>query len=164
LKLKCDEPLSNLAFNFNLRRYSKVLMTLLIFAAAAFPMMSQFSVFNEVLGYDTVEMINIGEYTRTFTGLRFASDAKVFQEHTTLGIVDTVNKWGQEQRREVSLTNGYGLLALLQRYPPLAQLATSTVPSGGMALSSALADAAAAVAVPFDKKRAKAGGGACFDV
>jgi hypothetical protein len=24
LKLKCDEPLSNFAFNFNLRRYTKV--------------------------------------------------------------------------------------------------------------------------------------------
>jgi len=27
LKLKCDEPLSNFAFNFNLRRYSKVLLS-----------------------------------------------------------------------------------------------------------------------------------------
>jgi len=27
LKLKCDEPLSNFAFNFNLRRYTEVLVT-----------------------------------------------------------------------------------------------------------------------------------------
>jgi SpoVK/Ycf46/Vps4 family AAA+-type ATPase len=26
LKLKCDDPLSNVAFNFNLRRYHKVLL------------------------------------------------------------------------------------------------------------------------------------------
>jgi hypothetical protein len=30
LKLKCDEPLSNVAFNFNLRRYTKVLVTTVI--------------------------------------------------------------------------------------------------------------------------------------